>query len=135
MLPHLDPTDVVRAYFDAFNRHDAEGLLATLSEDVRHDINEGGTEYGKAAFRAFKAQMDRCYREHITELVVMAAGSRVATEFTCTGEYIATDGGIIEARGQRYTIPAAAFFEVEEGLIVRVTSYYNLRAWIAAASA
>lgn len=125
---------LIRAYFDAFNRHDAEGLLATLSEDVVHDINEGPTETGKAAFRRFKAHMDDCYREQIRELVVMTTGPRGAAEFICEGEYLKMDGDLVEARNQRYAIPAAAFFEVADGKIVRVTSYYNLKGWLAAVS-
>lgn len=125
---------LIRAYFDAFNRHDAEGMLATLADDVVHDINEGGTEVGKDAFRKFKAHMDDCYREQIKDLVVMVTGNRGAVEFTCEGEYLKTDGSLPDAHGQRYAIPAAAFFEVRDGKIGRVTSYYNLRGWIAAIS-
>jgi steroid delta-isomerase-like uncharacterized protein len=125
---------LIRDYFDAFNRHDAEALLATLSDDVVHDINEGPSEVGIEAFRAFKAHMDETYREQITELVVMVSGERAAAEFTCSGEYLKTDGPLPEAKGQRYSIPAAAFFTIGEGKIVRVTSYYNLAAWIAAIS-
>ena len=110
-------------------------MLATLSEDVRHDINEGHTEVGIASFRAFKAHMDRCYREQITDLVVLADGNRGAAEFTCSGEYLQTDGSLPEAHGQTYSIPAAAFFEVRDDRIIRVTSYYNLRNWIEAVSA
>lgn len=126
---------LIRAYFDAFNRHDAEGLLDTLAEDVIHDINQGEREVGKAAFRTFKAHMDECYREEITELCVMANGDRGAAEFLCSGEYLKTDGGLPEAKGQRYAIPAAAFFETKDGKIARVTSYYSLRGWIEAISA
>lgn len=123
---------LIRSYFDAFNRHDAEGMLATLHDDVRHDINEGGSEIGKDAFRRFKAHMDECYREQISDLVVMTAGNRGAAEFTCSGAYLKTDGPLPLATGQTYAIPAAAFFEVADGKIVRVTSYYNLRNWIKA---
>jgi steroid delta-isomerase-like uncharacterized protein len=125
---------LIRAYFDAFNRHDAEGMLATLAEDVVHDINEGEREVGKDAFRRFKAHMDECYREQIVDLVVMTNGARGAAEFTVQGEYIKQDGDLPAATGQRYAIPCAAFFEVRDGQIVRVTSYYNLRGWIAAIS-
>lgn len=38
--------------------------------------------------------------------------------------------GLPEARGQTYRIRAGAFFEVQQGLIARVTTYYNLKAWI-----
>lgn len=126
--------ELMQAYIDAFNANDPEALLATLADDVVHDINEGGTEVGIDKFRAFKAHMDHCYREKLTDLVVMAKGDRGAAEFTVEGEYIATDGDLPTATGQRYSIPAAAFFTVREGRISRVTSYYNLKAWIAAIS-
>jgi len=125
---------LIRAYFEAFNRHDSEALLALLAEDVQHDINEGETEIGRDAFRRFKFHMDSRYREQITDLCVMVNGSRGAAEFICSGEYLATDAGLPEATGQSYSIPAAAFFETMDAKIVRVTSYYNLRQWIAAVS-
>lgn len=125
---------LIQAYFDAFNRHDAEGMIATLAEDVVHDINEGGREVGKDAFRRFKTHMDDCYREQIVDLVIMTNGDRGAAEFTVNGEYLKKDGDLPEAKGQRYSIPCAAFFEVKGDKIVRVTSYYNLRGWTAAIS-
>ena len=33
--------DLIAAYYDAFNRGDAEGMLALLAEDVEHHVNEG----------------------------------------------------------------------------------------------
>ena len=130
----MSTESLIQTYFDAFNRHDAEGLLATLADDVVHDINEGGREVGKDAFRRFKAHMDDCYREQIVDLVIMTNGDRGAAEFTVNGEYLKQDGNLPEGRGQRYSIPCAAFFEVRDGKFARVTSYYNLRAWTAAIS-
>ena len=126
--------DLIRAYVDAFNRGDAEALFATLADDVVHDINEGETEIGLDAFRAFKAGMDRDYRETLEEVVVFAEGDRGACEFVVRGEYVGTQPGLPEATGQRYAIPAAFFVTVRNGKIGRITSYYNLRRWIAAVS-
>ena len=71
-------------------------MLACLTDDVVHDLNQGPREHGKAAFRSFMARMDRCYRERITDIVVMvdATGTRAAAEFTVHGSYIATDPGV-----------------------------------------
>ena len=131
----MNETDaLMRTYFDAFNRHDLEGMLSTLSDDVVHDINEGGREVGIEAFRAFKSHMDACYREQIRDMVFMTGGQHGTVEFVVDGEYIGTDAGLPEATGQKYSIPAAAIFEVGDGKITRVTSYYNLRVWIDAIS-
>lgn len=124
----------MRDYVDAFNRHDAENLLATLADDVEHEINEGDTQVGREAFRKFKAHMDDCYSEQLNEVVYFANGNRGAIEFICEGTYLKTDGGLPEAIGQKYAIRAAAFFEESNGKLSRVTSYYSLKGWIEAIS-
>lgn len=123
---------LVRAYYEAFNAKERDAMLALLHEDVVHDINQGGRETGKAAFRAFLAHMDRCYEERLADVAIMASddGSRVAAEFTVHGRYLADDAGLPPATGQRYVLPAASFFALEGGRIARVTTYYNLQRWI-----
>ena len=123
---------LVESYYAAFNAGDGEGMLACLTEDIAHDINQGARQTGKEAFRAFLAHMDRSYRERLSDIVVTAneAGSRAAAEFVVHGEYLATDEGLPEAAGQTYVLPAGAFFDIEDGLIARVTVYYNLEDWI-----
>ncbi|HZV57036.1 MAG TPA: ketosteroid isomerase-related protein [Sphingobium sp.] len=124
---------MLERYYDAFNRGDREAMLACLTDGVAHDINQGGRQTGKAAFRAFLAHMDRCYGEQLTDIALMAndAGTRAAAEFTVHGRYLADDEGLPPARGQSYVLPAGAFFELEDGLIARVSVYYNLADWIA----
>lgn len=129
--------ELVTRYYDAFNRGDTDAMLALVSDDVRHDVNQGGVRTGRAAFAEFSAHMARCYREHLSDIVVMASpdGTRAAAEFIVEGEYLATDEGLPEARGQRYRLPAGTFFSIEGGRITRVTTYYNLKDWIAQVSA
>ncbi|HZU65519.1 MAG TPA: ketosteroid isomerase-related protein, partial [Novosphingobium sp.] len=118
-------------YYDAFNAGDNEAMLACLTEDIAHDINQGARQQGKAAFRAFLAHMDRCYKERLADIVLMAheEGARAAAEFTVHGQYLATDEGLPEAAGQTYVLPAGAFFDIADGLIARVSVYYNLADW------
>lgn len=129
----MNPTEsLIRAYYDAFNRDDAEGMLAQLSDDVRHDVNEGGKEIGRDAFRAFLKRMSRCYRERLTDIRVAVGedGRYAAAEYVVHGEYIASDEGLPPASGQKYVLPGGAFFDVQDGKIARVTNYYNLADWI-----
>lgn len=127
-----DTALLIRRYYDAFNAKDWDGMLVCLAEDVRHDVNEGGARGGKAKFREFLAHMARCYDERLTDTAVMvdASGHRAAAEFIVNGTYLATDAGLPDARGQTYSLPAGAFFEVHDGKIARVTTYYNLQEWI-----
>src|SRR5262245_21302180 len=123
---------LIERYYRAFNAGDSEAMLACLAEHVVHDVNQGTRRVGKAAFRAFTAHMERWYAEQLENIVVMATanGTRAAAELDVLGTYVETDEGLPPACGQTYRLPAGAFFEVENGLIVRVTNYYNLTAWL-----
>jgi steroid delta-isomerase-like uncharacterized protein len=127
-----DTVALIERYYRAFNAGDGEGMLACLAENVVHDVNQGARRTGKEAFRAFTAHMDRCYAEHLENIAVMATpdGARAAAEFDVLGTYIETDEGLPPASGQTYRLPAGAFFEVQNGLITRVTTYYNLGTWL-----
>ena len=48
----------------------------------------------------------------------------------CAASYRATADGLPVAQGQSYGIAAGIFFEVDDGRISRVSTYYNLAEWI-----
>ena len=124
---------VIEAYFDAFNRGDAAGMLALVTDDVAHHVNQGEVRHGRAAFAEFCEHMGVSYRETLTDLVVFehSGGLRAAAEFTVHGTYLQTDPGLPIARGQGYVLPAGSFFALRDGRISRITTYYNLKDWIA----
>lgn len=123
---------LIQRYYDAFNDKDVEAFLELLTDDVVHDINQGERETGKAAFRAFLERMNRCYEEKIVDLFVMtnADGTRAAAEFTVLGVYLESDEGLPPAEGQRYSLPAGAFFEIRDGKVARISNTYNLNDWL-----
>lgn len=128
---------VIRAYYDAFNAGDMDAFLALLDDEVVHDINQGERQVGKKKFASFMQHMNRSYKEELTNMVVMGSedGTRGAAEFIVNGEYLATDEGLPEASGQKYVLPAGAFFELKNGKVARITNYYNLNDWIAQVAA
>ncbi len=132
LSPRQSSVLLIHNYYEAFNSGDREAFLDLLADDVAHDINQGGCEVGKEAFRAFLQRMDRCYREQVVELVTMASedGKRGGAEFYIEGEYLSTDEGLPPATGQRYRLRVGAFFEIENGLVKRITNYYNLQEWL-----
>ncbi|MEL3889315.1 ketosteroid isomerase-related protein [Ferrovibrio sp. MS7] len=123
---------LIAEYYAAFNALDFDRFLGLLTDDVVHDINQGGREVGREAFRAFLKRMDRSYAEQIVEISISVNddGSRAAAEFIVLGTYKATDEGLPEATGQTYRLPAGAFFEVKGGKVARITNYYNLQDWL-----
>ena len=125
-------SQTVQSYFDAFNAGDVDGMLACLSDDIAHHVNEGQVRVGKEKFAEFYAHMNRCYRETLTDMVIFQAegGTRASAEFVVNGTYLQTDEGLPEANGQTYRLPAGSFFTLENGLITRVVTYYNLADWV-----
>jgi steroid delta-isomerase-like uncharacterized protein len=127
---------LIKAYYAAFNKADPAAMLALLTDDVVHDINQGTREIGRAAFEIFLGHMNRSYRERLVDIVVMTepTGTRAAAEFVVQGTYLQSDAGLPAAQGQTYVLPAGAFFELRAGLICRVSNTYNLADWIAQVS-
>jgi len=127
---------VVARYFEAFNAGDVDGMLDCLTDDIAHHVNEGQVREGKALFAAFCAHMNTRYDETLTDMVIFTRGDdRAAAEYVVNGTYLQTDAGLPEARGQTYRLPAGSFFDLRDGKIARVTTYYNLADWVRQVSA
>jgi steroid delta-isomerase-like uncharacterized protein len=132
-----DSIKLVEQYYAAFNAGDMDTFLNLLTDDVIHDINQGKRETGKDSFRNFMGGMNDRYKEELVDMVIMATadGKRAAAEFVVLGEYLKTDEGLPPAKGQKYRLPAGAFFEIRDNKVARITNYYNLQDWIAQVSA
>jgi len=119
-------------YYDAFNQQDMKRFLNLLTDDVIHDINQGGREIGREMFAAFMERMNHHYKEKIVDISITTneIGDRAAVEFRVLGEYLNTDEGLPEANGQTYDLPAGAFFDIHDNKVARVSNYYNLQDWI-----
>ena len=123
---------LLQRYYQAFNEGDTDTFLSLLHPEVVHEVSQGSTRVGRAAFGEFMQHMNRCYRERVSELCLMSSsdGQRGAAEFWLDGEYLKSDEGLPPARGQRYRLRVGAFFEIEDGLIRRFSNHYNLQDWI-----
>ena len=52
---------LLQNYYDAFNRQDMAAFLNMLTDDVIHDVNQGGREIGKEKFALFMDRMNAHY--------------------------------------------------------------------------
>lgn len=122
---------LIEKYYQAFNNQDVEGMLSCLHPEFVHNPNEGQAKNGKDTFKSFLHYMNEHYKENLENIVIMSDnGNNYSAKFIVNGVYLKTDGNLPEARGQKYRIPAASLFEVRDGLICQVTTYYNLKDWI-----
>jgi steroid delta-isomerase-like uncharacterized protein len=93
---------LIREYYAAFNRDDSEGMLALLTDDVIHDVNQDQRQAGKEKFPAFNARMAHNYSEELKAIVVLVSkdATRAAAEFNVHGVYKNTEEGLPDAKGQ-----------------------------------
>lgn len=128
----MSVTNTLSAYYAAFNRQDAEAMLALLADDVVHEPSQGNVRHGKQAFRDFLDHMNRCYAEQVIDPVFLEGenDARGAAEFMLEGCYLETDDGLPPASGQTYRLRVGTFFEFGDGLITRVSNHYNLADWM-----
>jgi len=124
--------ETVKQYYACFNQRDWQGMLALVHPQIRHEPNQGEARVGLEKFTEFLQHMDESYEETLTEMVFFTEPNtdRVAVEFVVNGTYKKAEEGLPAAHNQQYVLPAAAFLEVSNGRIARVTTYYNLPLWI-----
>ena len=114
---------LVKSFLDALNAANHDAALAMLGEDVVHDTHDG-RKIGKDEFRWFLGMASRNFRETISDVAIMVdeGGGRAAAEFTARGVYLLTVEGLPAADGQSYALREGMFFEIDDGLITRVTA-------------
>jgi ketosteroid isomerase-like protein len=108
--PHPSPSDVVRAKFDAVNRHDLRAVVESYDPQARLMAADFCVP------RIGRGEVERTYTALFSSIddlsvrldQVLEDGNRVAVRFSVLGS----------VRGQRFEVPIADFFEVRNGLIV-----------------
>lgn len=116
--------EILRAVFDAFNRHDADGVMAHFSDDIVFETIAGEHAFGTrivgydAVHAAFSAVWARFPDVQWRDARHFVAGDRGVSEWTFT----ATDenGGIIEADG-------CDLFRFQDGRIVEKKAFRKNR--------
>lgn len=123
MKPQLNPTDLA-ALFEAFNRHDIDGVMSFFAPDCVFNAVGGAEVYGTrfegaeaiaAAFSGVWAAMPDARWDHHSHLV---HGDRAVSEWTFSGTN--ADGSRIEAEG-------CDLFTLLDGKIIRKQAFRKNR--------
>ncbi|WP_048648936.1 ketosteroid isomerase-related protein [Nitratireductor soli] len=133
-MPEHETQALVKRYLEALNAGDHAAMLALVGEDVAHDPFDAAREIGRDKLRWRLGLAARHFDERLADIAIMTdeGGVRAAAEFTVRGKYLAAAEGLPEAKGQSYALPGALVFEVDEGLITRISAYRNPVQWMAA---
>ena len=126
-----DNAALVRTIYGAFNDHDADRVIAAVSDDFELlDVPTGQTFRGPGGFRQWLQPWLTAAPNARTELTsVIAAGDSVATEHTGRGTHtgpLATPGGEVPPSGRPIELRFAEIFEVRDGKIVAMRAYWDV---------
>lgn len=120
--------DIISAYFDAWNRHDADAIAATFVEGGTYeDPTTSGAltgaaigEYAKALWEAFPDVAFTCSDE-------CASKDRIAVQWQMTGINQGPFRGL-PPTGRGISVPGADFFQISGGKIASVRGHFDSRA-------
>lgn len=125
-------TELLRAYYEAFNHADGGHVLSLLSEDATHDVDEGCRERSREALPLFMERPDLCYAGRIRDMRVMvdSKNTRTSGESIVGGVYKTTNSGLLEAHGRTDSRPGGAFIEIRAGKVAPLTNHDTLTVWL-----
>lgn len=124
--------EIVKSYYDAFNRKDVDAILSICHDDVINDRNQADSQTGKENLKNFLETAWQHFDEKVFNVDLMANHdqSNVAAEYLVKGTYYKTKQGLFPANNQYYEILCSSLFKVKNGKISRITRYYNVKQWL-----
>lgn len=119
---------LIETYYSALNSKDMKVLFAIMDPNVTHDINQGPSEQGIDKFKQFMENANRSFDEKLSNIIILVSddGKYASARWIDHGIYFKTypDMGIA-ASNQIFTVPGGHFFEIRNGKLSRVTTFYN----------
>lgn len=131
----MTPKETVTKYWQAYTKHDQEGILSLLAPNYNlrsplsggvatKDMVAGGLKLFEQSFPNLK--------EEVISMVV--EGDRVVCEVVETATFTGSldwPTGAIAPTNKSYNLPFAAFFRVDsQGLIAEQRNYWDTAGWI-----
>jgi len=121
------PEQVVADFLDALGRHDVEGIGRACADDIVEVLSGTAPLEGIDNELAFARDLLAAFPDLEIEVTrLMAIDLVVAAEWTRRGTFTGADFQGLPANGARFDSPAAGFFEIENGLIKRLTVYADM---------
>ena len=119
----LSPLDVVKKFFDAYQRLDVDGMTAVMAPDFVFDDPTFRLHANSRDEWRKQAEPNRLVITQITADIhsTVQAGDAVAVEHTLSGGIKAKDGI------RQFKVRCASFFRVRASLITRWTDYCDYR--------
>jgi steroid delta-isomerase-like uncharacterized protein len=121
------PEQIVAKFFDAFGRHDVDAVGRLLTDDIVEQLPGMPPIEGIDSECAFLEGLFSAFPDLQVEVTrLMAVDQVVAVAWTRRGTFARGEFQGLPANGRRIESPAAGFFELEDGLIKRITVYADM---------
>lgn len=121
------PEQVVATFLDALGRHDLDAFRLVCADDIVELLPGASPMQGIDNELAFARDLLAAFPDlEIDVTRLMAVDQVVAAEWTRRGTFTGADFQGLPANGARFDSPAAGFFEIENGLIKRLTVYTDM---------
>jgi steroid delta-isomerase-like uncharacterized protein len=121
-----DARRIATEFFDAFGRRDADALMEMVSPDIVEDLPGVGVISGLEQERAFLTGLFASFPDLATEVTRITIDGRVAAiEWRRTGTFSGAPWQGLPATGRAFESVDAAFVEIDDGRVSKVTVYYE----------
>jgi carboxymethylenebutenolidase len=122
------PQQVWRGYIDAWNRHDLDAIVDSVTEDFIYDERPTTMDrplQGRSALRAYLERIFAAFPDLSIELTSCDAGSVLAvSESIMRGTHLGRLNGLPATR-RRITARVACVFEVRDGKLAHERLYWD----------
>ena len=121
------PEQVVAHFLDAFGRHDLEAIGRLCADDIVELLPGTPPLEGIDNELAFISGLLAAFPDMEIDVTrLMAIDHVVAAAWTRRGTFTGANFQGLPANGARVESPAAGFFEIEDGLIKKLTVYADM---------
>ena len=119
--------DLVMRYYTAYNAENWQACLSLLSPGVVHD-HPKGREAGNLSFERSVFQSDGC-RLQFANISIRASqsGRQAVAEYAILRSNPNTAPEMLEGSNPYPQLQGRSFFDVKDDLILRITTYFDLR--------
>ena len=119
-------TEIVKAYFDAWDAHDTKAILDTFTTDGTYSDPVGGQNLSGKNYEDYANSLFTAFPDLKLELIAntVASNGMVAAPWLLLGTHQGPVGDI-QPTGRLITLPGCDFISVENGKIKLVMGYFD----------
>jgi steroid delta-isomerase-like uncharacterized protein len=119
-------TDAVKAYFDAWDSHDTDTILSTLTADGTYSDPVGGENLSGQAYADYANTLFTAFPDLKLELIsnTVASNGMVAAPWLLCGTHEGPVGDFTPTH-RKICLPGCDFISVEHGKVKKVIGYFD----------